>query len=159
MEPAGNILIENAEVLQLSDLPGPWPLDHVLRYCRLAGFPIEGKGIDGALIYCTLEDIDWYWGFFNTAQLHKVTFTRCTFRGCSFRGCSLVGCTFEDCRFVLDNLGATCTIEDTLLAECTFRRCEVVNVRADGRRDPVVQKKVRWLGCQQTGCTGLEGLF
>ena len=159
MQSDEHMLIEHQEFLQLSDLPSQWPLDHVLRYCRIAGFSIDGKGIDGALIYCTMEDMDWYWSLFNTAQFHRVEFKRCIFRGCSFRGCQLVDCTFEDCRFILDNLGGTCTIDDTLFAECTFRRCEVVNTRFDGKRDPVVEKKVRWYGCRQVQCKGLEGLF
>ena len=130
--------------------------DTIFRSCSFANLEIEGSGLDGALIYCTLRDIDWYWGLFNTAIFLCTRFENCTFRGASFMSCRLLECQFIGCHFALDNLGGPCTFEDCSVVECTFDKCKLILDSPKGR---TVFERTRWYGCTQNDCIGFSGLF
>jgi hypothetical protein len=95
----------------------------VLRYCTVGGFSIEGGHIDGALLFCTLSDIENYWGLFNCCVFVECRFERCIFKGTSFRSCKFVECNFVECQFVQDNLNGDCSFEDSAWYNCTQTGC------------------------------------
>jgi uncharacterized protein YjbI with pentapeptide repeats len=148
-------LIEEQEFNRASGPPSEWR-ETIFRFCTFADLAIEGHGLEGALLWCTLRNVDWYWGLFNVAIIIRTTFEGCVFRGSSFRGCQFVECKFDQCRFELDNLEAECTFDYCTIVECTFDRCKFVLGSPSGRS---VFTKTRWYGCTQARCKGLEGLF
>ena len=148
-------LIEEQEFIRDSGPPSEWG-DTIFQFCTFADLAIEGYGLEGALLWCTLRNVDWYWGLFNLAIIIRTTFEGCVFRGSSFRGCYFVECKFDQCRFELDNLEAECTFDDCTIVECAFERCKFVLDSPSGR--PVFTK-TRWYGCTQARCKGLEGLL
>jgi uncharacterized protein YjbI with pentapeptide repeats len=150
------VLIEHQEFNRETGPPRSrlWQ-DAVFRWCNFSQLELEGKMICGALLGCELHEIDWYWGFFNTALLAHTNFKNCIFRGSTFAGSELVRCKFEDCRFVLDNLRGQCTFDRCIVVECTFNRCEIVK----SPRGEAVFVDSRWYGCRQNECSGFEGIF
>jgi uncharacterized protein YjbI with pentapeptide repeats len=149
------MLIDSEE---MNGAPGPLleAMDgRIFRYCRFANFSIDGSGIEGALLWCAFEKVDWYWGLFNVATIAHSRFEDCVFRGTSFRGCEFVACSFTACSFELDNLDSACTFDDCSMVECTFERCSF----ATGRPDEPIFSNSRWYGCTQTQCVGLDGAF
>lgn len=150
------MLIEGKEYDETTGPPAVWN-DVIFSCCGLRGLEIEGHGIDGALIYCALERVDWYWGLFNAALVARTTFRDCVFRGCSFRGVDFVDGRFENCRFVTDNLGGACDFDDCRLVECVFEGCDVAPETRPGRES--VFTRTRFYGCAQRRSRGLEGAF
>ncbi|GLH81813.1 hypothetical protein SSBR45G_67220 [Bradyrhizobium sp. SSBR45G] len=130
--------------------------DAVFRWCNFAQLEIEGQMIGGALLGCELREVDWYRGLFNTTLISHTTFKSCIFRGTSLGSCELVVCRFEDCRFVLDNLQGPCKVENCVVVETAFDRCEFI--RESPRHTPVFVNS-RWYGCTRRECSGLEGIF
>jgi len=122
---------------------------------RFRTFENIAMGVDGALLWSTLDNVDWYWGLFNTAIVAETTFKSCKFRGASFRGVHFVACRFVDCRFALDNRPAACSFDDVTLTECAFVGCVV---EPDPRGRPVFAR-TRFYGCEQSRSVGMEGLF
>ncbi|OOG36544.1 hypothetical protein B0B52_19710 [Polaromonas sp. A23] len=99
-------------------------------YCTFTGLNEEGGSIDSAFLSCKFAHCEWYWGLFNMAVFVGVKFTDCTFRGTSFAGCKFVECEFVRCHFTTDNLGGSCSFNDT-----------------------------RWYSCSQSGTRGIEHVF
>jgi uncharacterized protein YjbI with pentapeptide repeats len=128
----------------------------VFRFCEFEDLSIDGNSVDGALLWCQLTNVEWYWGLFNTAVIAQTKFNGCTFRGTSFRSCQFVACEFDRCRFVLDNLASECTFSDCSFVECSFNQCEFVLDSPSGR--PVFIN-TRWYGCTQARCDGLDAQF
>jgi fluoroquinolone resistance protein len=137
--------------------PENWGSETIFTCCSFRGLEISGGGVDGAMIFCGLQSVDWYWGFFNAAVLSRVTFKDCVFRGCSFRGVDLVGCSFQRCRFLRDNLGRTCVFQNCRLVECAFDECEILVENQPGP-EPAFSR-TRFYGCKQSRSAGLERLF
>lgn len=133
----------------------PFDPEAVFRFTTFAGAR-DGHGLDGALLWCTVEGFDWYAPLFNSIVIANTTFRDVVFRGASFRGCRLVECTFERCRFEQNNMGRGCTFDECSLTECRFIACESDRTSPVGR---TVFTKNRWYGCTQTRCKGFEGLF
>lgn len=105
--------------------------DHVFRYCTFEGLNEENTlHVDSTFLRCTFKNDEFYWTLFNGVLFSGCELESCTFRGVSFADCRFIDCTFKDCVFTKDNLGGSCTYEDTL-----------------------------WAGCSQTGCTGWEGVW
>ena len=150
------MLIVGQEFDAVTGPPRKWT-DVIFNSSAFRDLEISGAGIDEALVYCTLENVDWYWGLFNTALVAQTDFRRCVFRGCSFRSVDFIACRFENCRFVNDNLGGVCVVDDCRLVECVFDGCEVMPETRAGR-EPVFTK-TRFYGCAQTHSRGLEGQF
>jgi uncharacterized protein YjbI with pentapeptide repeats len=71
--------------------------DDIFRYCAFGSATVEGSIVEGALLSCSFTDVEWYWGFFNTALFVGCVFERCTFRGASFADCRFVECQFTNC--------------------------------------------------------------
>lgn len=148
------MLIEGREFDATTGPPETWT-DVIFDCAAFRGLEIEGFGVDGALIHCALENVDWYWGLFNAALIVRTHFTNCVFRGCSFRGVDFMECRFQGCRFANDNLGGSCVFDDCRLLECVFENCDIV---APAGRGPVFTR-TRFYGCAQSRSRGLEGLF
>ena len=102
--------------------------ESVYRYCTFDRIEHEGLHVTSAFLDCRFESCDLYWALFNTATFVGVEFKDCVFRGCAFSGCCFVECRFDSCSFENDNLGGSCTFDDT-----------------------------RWYGCAQTNSQGLDG--
>ena len=128
----------------------------VFRFCEFEDLSMDGDSVEGALLWCRLKNLEWYWGLFNAAVIAQTKFHGCTFRGTSFRSCQFVECEFEGCRFILDNLASECTFADCSFVECRFDECEFVLDSPSGR--PVFSN-TRWYGCAQARCTGLAAQF
>lgn len=150
------MLVDEREYDQTTGPPPSWA-DAIFSCSSFRGLEIEGAGVDGALLYCALEGVDWYWGFFNTALVARSSFKNCIFRGCSFRGVDFVECKFEGCRFVKDNLDGACVFDDCRFVECVFDDCKIVPETRPGR-EPVFTRS-RFYGCAQSRSRGLEGAF
>ena len=150
------MLIEHTTFDRRSGPPARPSADAIYRYCRFERLAIDGMPLEGALLSCTLVDLDWTWGLFNTAVIAGTGFEGCVFRGASFRGCQFNACTFVRCRFVPDSADAACTFDDCSLTECVFDGCEFLPGPA-GRHGLFTD--TRWFGCRQKDCTGLEGQF
>lgn len=136
--------------------PPPSGNDAIFLYSAFRGLEIEGLGVEGALLYCELERVDWYWGLFNAALIAQTRFVDCIFRGCSFRGVDFVECRFERCRFIKDNLGGSCVFDDCRLVECVFENCEIAPDAREGR-EPVFTRS-RFYGCARSGGRGFENI-
>jgi fluoroquinolone resistance protein len=134
-----------------------WEDGTIFTCCTFRDLTIDGASIDGGLIQCGFQRVDWYWGLFNTAIIAHTKFEDCVFRGCSFRGVEFVDCVFERCRFTRDNLDGTCVFDDCRIVECSFERSEFIAREAPGR-EPLFTRS-RFYGCTQKGSKGLEGLF
>ncbi len=150
------MLVEDREFDATTGPPESWK-DAIFSCATFRDLEFEGAGVDGALLYCALERVDWYWGLFNAALIARTNFKDCVFRGCSFRGVDFVECKFERCRFVKDNLGGTCVFDDCRFVECAFDNCEIIPETRPGR-EPVFTRS-RFYGCAQTRSKGLEGAF
>lgn len=133
--------------------PG-WSDESVFRFCEFDGLSIDSS-FDGALLWSTLRNSEFYWVLFNTAIIARTRFENCVFRGASFRGCQVVDCDFSGCRFDLDNLGGGCVIDGCSFTECRFDRCIAT---PDPRGRPLATNTRVW-GCEQTNSRGLETLF
>ncbi|WP_036284449.1 pentapeptide repeat-containing protein [Methylocystis sp. ATCC 49242] len=145
------MLIEGCAYDVTTGPPESWS-DAIFSCSTFRGLEIEGAGIDGALIHCALENVDWYWGLFNAALVARTDFTKCVFRGCSFRGVDFAQCRFEGCRFVNDNLGGSCIFDDCRLVECVFEGCEIL---AGPARDPLFTRAfLRLRAVAQPGIRG-----
>lgn len=149
------MLIEYGKFDAKSGPPPAWDGDTIFQYCSFTGLSVDGHSVGGALIRCTLDGLDWYWGLFNTAVVAHTNFKNCVFRGTSFRGVDFVSCTFETCRFVRDNLQAACTFSDCTLTECTFSDCEFV-LETTTDHEPLFGN-VRFYGCTRTNSPELVG--
>jgi uncharacterized protein YjbI with pentapeptide repeats len=151
------ILVEGRAFQESCGTFAALPTEAIFLYCQFEGFAIDGRTVDGALINCALDGVDWYWGFFNVALVARTTFKNCVFRGCSFRGVDFVECRLENCRFIRDNLESPCVFDNCRLVECVFEGCVV---EADSRpiRAPVFTK-TRFYGCARKRCRGMEALF
>lgn len=148
--------IDGREFDTRTGAPERW--DDVIFSCSaFRGLHLEGPGVDGALIHCALEGVDWYWGLFNAAVVARTSFEGCVFRGCSFRGVDFVECAFTRCRFVLDNLGGACVFDNCRLVECAFDDCEIALEKRPGRA-PTFSRS-RFYGCRQSRSRGFEAAF
>lgn len=150
------MLIEGVEYDRKFLPPAAWDSDTIFLYCSFTGLQLDGPSVDGAMVRCTIERVDWYWGLFNTALVAHTAFKDSVFRGTSFRGVDFVSCTFERCRFVRDNLDVSCTFSDCTLTECTFSDCEFVP-ETRPEREPLFGN-VRFYGCTQTNSPELVGI-
>lgn len=149
------MLIEGREFDATTGPPQSWN-EAIFIYSAFRGLEIEGLGVGGALLYCELERVNWYWGFFNTALIAHTRFVDCVFYGCSFRSVDFIKCRFERCRFVKDNLGGACVFDDCRLVECVFENCEIApETRKD--REPVFTRS-RFYGCARSGGRGFENI-
>lgn len=150
------MLHEYGEFGGVNGLPDEWG-EAVFRYCTFDGLHMDGLSFDGAMLWCTFRQSEFYWGFFNTAVLVEVRFQDCIFPGTSFRGCRIIDCTFERCRFALSNLGGDCTVDDCTIAGTTFDDCRFEH--KPGTRQSIFTSNNRILACSQRGCTGLDGVL
>jgi len=96
----------------------------VLRYCSIKDISIDGGNVDATFIGCEFQNLDWYWGLFNTSLFADVTFKNCIFRGTAFSGCRFIDCSFVGCRFMKDNLDSPCTFDDSKWFDCKVEHCE-----------------------------------
>lgn len=119
-----SIYCESTDFEGNSSLPKGWE-EGAFKYCDFRNLDIQGRGLGGVLVGCSIEDSEWYWSLFNTTAFVNVEFKNCTFRGASFAGCSFTECRFIDCAFIKDNLGGDCSFTEN-----------------------------RWYACTQSGCTG-----
>lgn len=145
------MLIEGQTFDAVTGPPRTWT-DVIFSCSTFRELEIDGAGIDEALVYCTLEKVDWYWGLFNTALVARTNFRDCVFRGCSFRGVDFIECRFENCRFVRDNMDGACAFDDCRLVECVLENCEFVKGARPGSEPLFV--KSRFYGCSQKGTRG-----
>ena len=150
------MLIESQTFDRKSGPPTCEP-DTVFCYVEITGVEPQGSTFDGALIRCTLERVDWYWAFFNTALVAYTVFKDCVFRGASFRGVDFVECTFDGCRFIRDNLDIACTFADCRFTECNFEECMFEPENRPGR-EPLFGD-CRFYGCHEAGTKGTGPLF
>ena len=142
------MLTENRVFDATTGPPERWD-DAIFSCVSFSDLKIEGATADGALLYCALERVDWYWGLFNAAFVARTNFKNCVFRGCSFRSVDFVECAFEHCRFVQDNLGGACVFDDCRLVECVFNDCQIAPKTREG--DEPVFTRSRFYGCAQFG--------
>ena len=97
--------------------------DGVARYCTFSSYVHEGAHVDALCLGCTFSDIEWYWGHFNCANLIECRFIRCTFRGTAFADTRFIECSFDSCKFLLDNLGGSCTNDGSKIYGGTVSEC------------------------------------
>jgi uncharacterized protein YjbI with pentapeptide repeats len=98
--------------------------EHCFQYCTFIDLVEEGGSIESVFLACDFRNCEWYWGLFNIAVFVGVTFTDCTFRGASFSGCKFVECEFVRCKFTLDNLGGSCSFNDSRWYNCSQKDTE-----------------------------------
>jgi len=99
----------------------------VFRYCTFSTFEIAGQHICAVFIGCTFQDLDWYWGLFNSCLFVESEFHSSVFRGTLFPNTKFVDCEFAYCRFVKDNLNGDCSAEQAKWYGCTFQECEGID--------------------------------
>ena len=118
---------ENFEIKLDRSSKGP---DNVYRYCNFKNISTEGDSYGDIFVGCVFENIDMYWGMFNTTILVNVKFVKCQFRGVAFSGSKFYEFEFNACEFLKDNLNGECTFDE-----------------------------VTWYKCRQFDCVGLEKEF
>ncbi|WP_029919982.1 pentapeptide repeat-containing protein [Nevskia soli] len=118
------MLIEQETITEPKKLMSRQFDETIFRYCTFEDFHAEGGHVAGALLSCTLRNLDIYWGLFNLCLFVECQFENCTFRGTGFTGSRFVECSFIGCRFVKDNLGGDCTFGDARWYQCAQKDCE-----------------------------------
>lgn len=142
------MLIEDALFYEDYPLPGDWS-NCVVRSTQIDGLVLEGLTFEGIMDRCVVTSTEFYGGAFIRALLTRTRFEACRFLGASFRVWT----------FALDNLGGDCTLDDCLLASCSFTGSTWIARPGRLDKDGRDITRTRWLGCTQSACTGLEGLF
>jgi uncharacterized protein YjbI with pentapeptide repeats len=109
-----------AETVRTEDLSKVEWDDSYFKYCEFLDFSLEGDIACSDFVSCTFHNIDWYWGFFASANFIRCRFIDCDFRGCNFADARFVDCELTRCHFVNDNLGGACKFDEAAAYGCTL---------------------------------------
>jgi uncharacterized protein YjbI with pentapeptide repeats len=86
----------------------------IFRYCSFNKIQLDGGSVDAIFIACQLNELDWYWTFFNSCLFVDIHFTQCIFSGANFSECHFFNCNFINCIFQENNIGTPCYFKNSI---------------------------------------------
>lgn len=115
----GNQFIQDRQFSSLDAL-GADLSSYYFKSCNFSGLQMDGGDFSAAMIFCHVDDSDFYWTNFLQTIVVRGHFRSATFRGSAFSGTRFIECSFENCDFTEDNMGSSCSFDDTVFFRCTF---------------------------------------